>query len=1064
MPSLDSEPGHASRSITASRILAALALLDGIVVLSGWVLGLPALASLGVGPVCKPGTALGIIAAAVASWAVPPIMPEQRRLFGRWGPALSTGLGALALVIGVATLAQLTFAHGFQVYWLLLIAVPTALAAQYAAPMSAASAFGLALVGAAILGVNAGRARLAQSLATVAAVIGLVAVCGYVYEAAALAAIPLLAGTALPTAIALVLIGLSIVAARPRDGLMRLFTSTGLGGVIARRAILPIALAPVVINWIELSGERRGWYPTAMGWTLDAAFTIAALIGFTWWGASIIQQRDDAQRAMAARLVESEERYRQLVETSPDAIIVKRGKRIEEVNRATLALLGVADRAELIGRSPFALVEPSRREAVQSRLCALLEEPGGSIAVEDQVLRADGTVVDVALSASTLRVGDSRLVQVLMRDISDKKHHEQVLRESEERFRLIAETITQVFWMADVRIETIVYVSPAYEQVWGRSRESVYEHPRSFLEAIHPDDRARVLEDLSVQQLGLPFDHDYRIIRPDGQLRWIRDRGFPVRHPTKPGPLYVGVAEDITDRREHAEHLRESLERFELIARATHDATWEFDVRAGRAWWSDNLRRQFGFGHETAASFESWAAGIHPDDRDRVMASFATALDDTLEEWSEEYRYRRVDGSFAVIHDRAFIVRDGDRKPLRIVGSMQDVSAQRDLEARVRQSQKMEAFGQLAGGVAHDFNNILTTVLGFAELLLQTEPADSGKRLELTEIRDAARRAAALTRQLMLFSRREAIQLSRFDVNEAIRNLTRMLRRMIGEDIEVELALSTEPLWVDGDAGMFDQILLNLAVNARDAMPKGGRLTITSEPKPAHAVPASHRANAAPGSYVCIVVTDTGEGIAPESLPRIFEPFFTTKPRGKGTGLGLATVFGIVEQHRGWIDVESRVGEGTAMRLWLPASRSATTPNPIDTEHPPPRGGGETILVVEDDPAVLAITRAVLSRNGYNVLVATDGIEALRVADANRGTISLLLTDIVMPSGIDGRELAERLHVTAPTLKVLLTSGYSPDLPGMQRDLGKVQGFLRKPFTPDQLLAAVRHALDTSGR
>ena len=1064
MPSLDTEPGHVTRCIAASRLLAALALLDGMVVLSGWVLGLPALASFGVGAVCKPGTALGIIAAAVASWALPPTMPEQRRVFGLWGPRVSTGLGALALLIGVATLAQLTVASsGVDVHRLLIIAIPPALAAQYSVPMSAASAFGLALLGAAILGVNAKKARLAQSLALVAAVIGLVAVCGYLYEAAALAATPLLADTALPTAIALLLVGLSIVAARPTDALMRLFTSTGLGGVIARRAILPIALAPLVINWIELSGERHGWYPTAMGWTLDAAFTIAALIGFTWWGASIIQQKDNAQRAMAARLVESEERYRQLVESSPDAIIVKSGKRIEEVNRATLAMLGVADRSQLIGRSLFALVEPSRRQAVESRLCALLEEPGASVAVEDQVLRADGTLVDVAVSASTVRVGDSRLVQVLMRDISDKKRHEQVLRESEERFRLIAETITQVFWMADASIESVVYVSPAYEQVWGRSRESLYQHPRSFLDAIHPDDRARVLEDLEVQQFGLPFDHDYRVIRPDGQFRWIRDRGFPVRHPTKPGRLYVGVAEDITDRREHAEHLGESLERFELIARATHDATWEFNVRAGQAWWSDNLRRQFGFGDETVPSFESWVAGIHPDDRDRVMASFSAALDATLEEWSEEYRYRRVDGSFAIIHDRAFIVRDGDRKPLRIVGSMQDVSAQRNLEARVRQSQKMEAFGQLAGGVAHDFNNILTTVLGFAELLLQSEPADSGKRLELTEIRDAARRAATLTRQLMLVSRREAIQRSRFDVNEAIRNLTQMLRRTIGESIRVELALGTEPLWVDGDAGMFDQIVLNLAVNARDAMPKGGRLTIASEQKPADAIPVPRRASAEPGSYVCVVVTDTGEGIAPGSLARIFEPFFTTKPRGKGTGLGLATVFGIVEQHRGWIEVESHVGEGTAMRVWLPASRSTTTPKPIDTELPPPRGGGETILVVEDDPAVLAITRTVLGRNGYNVLVATDGIEALRIADANRGTIGLLLTDIVMPSGIDGRELAARLHVTAPALKVLLTSGYSPDLPGMKRDPGGEQGFLHKPFTPDQLLAAVRQALDSGG-
>jgi len=1065
MPPFDSDPAQVARCRAVGRLLGALAFLDGLIVLAGWVLDVPALASFKAGALPTPNTAIGLMAAAAAGWTLPPESAAQRQIFGRRGTALSAALAALVLLIGVATLAELTFARALDIDRLFLLGIPVPLADRYPVRMSGASALGIALLGAALLAVIVLKApRLAQSLALGAAAIGLLVLAGYLYEAVALADTPLLGEPALPAGPGFLFAGLSIVAARPTDGLMRFFTSAGLGGTIARRALLPIVLAPVLLNWLELSGERRGWYPAATGWTLDAVVTVVALAAIVWWAASAIQRKDNAQRAMAARLAESEQRYRQLVETSPDAIIVKRGKRIEEVNRATLAMLGVTDRRELIGQSALALVEPSRRSALESRLCALLDdETGASVAVEDRVLRTDGTLVDVAVSASAVQVAGSRLIQVRMRDISERKRQEEVLRESEERFRLIAETITQVFWMADVQIETMVYVSPAYEHVWGRSRDSLYRDPRSFLYAVHPEDRTRVLDDLEAQQLGLPFDHDYRIIRPDGQVRWIRDRGFPVRAEAELARLYVGVADDITAQKQHAEHLRESLERFELIARATHDAIWEFDPRTGVAWWSDNYRQQFDVGREVMPSVEAWSAGIHPADHERVLASFSAALDGTGEEWSDEYRYRRTDGLFAIVHDRAFIVRDATtRTPLRIVGSVQDVSAQRSLEAQVRQAQKMEAVGQLAGGVAHDFNNTLTAISGFADLLLAEEPPDSARRPDLIEIKEAARRAAALTRQLLLFSRREVMEVSRFDVNDAIRNLTRMLTRTIGEDIHVELALDPGRLFVDGDAGMFDQIVRNLALNARDAMPRGGRLTIESTSETAAAIPAAHRADAVPGPYVCVAVTDTGEGIPPEILPRIFEPFFTTKPAGKGTGLGLATVFGIAEQHKGWIDVESRVGEGTTVRLWLPASRFASPPRPAPSHVAAHGGGGETILVVEDDPAALALTQAVLSRNGYKVLVATDGLEALSVWQANVGTIGLLLTDIVMPSGVNGRELAARLRAAQPALKVLLTSGYSPDFAGMQIDANEYQNFLHKPFTPDQLLAAVRRVLGSA--
>lgn len=382
------------------------------------------------------------------------------------------------------------------------------------------------------------------------------------------------------------------------------------------------------------------------------------------------------------------------------------------------------------------------------------------------------------------------------------------------------------------------------------------------------------------------------------------------------------------------------------------------------------------------------------------------------------------------------------------------------LEEQLRHSQKMEAIGQLAGGVAHDFNNILTSMMMQADLAALHEDLPAETRDALADIRTAADRAAALTRQLLMFSRRQVMQPRPVDVDEIVTHLVKMLQRILGEDIRIELNLHASPALTQADAGMLDQVLMNLAVNARDAMPDGGRLTIETSLRQVVAGTAGEFPDVATGAYLCLAVQDTGCGIPPENLSRVFEPFFTTKAPGKGTGLGLATVFGIVKQHGGAVRVQSEPGQGARFEILLP---QLTTPREtgLDPAKPAPtQGGRETILLVEDEPAVQRLTQAVLERHGYRVHAAADGPTALGLWREHREHIDLLLTDLVMPGGLGGHDLAVQLCREQPALKVVFTSGYSAELAGQELVMTPGCQFLPKPSTPQQILEIVRRTMD----
>jgi PAS domain S-box-containing protein len=390
---------------------------------------------------------------------------------------------------------------------------------------------------------------------------------------------------------------------------------------------------------------------------------------------------------------------------------------------------------------------------------------------------------------------------------------------------------------------------------------------------------------------------------------------------------------------------------------------------------------------------------------------------------------------------------------------VRDVSNQKRLEEQFRQAQKMEAIGQLAGGVAHDFNNLLTVIHGHASLLL-ADARTPEAAASTQQIVEAVNRAATLTKQLLAFSRRQVLETRRLDVNDVVAQMGAMLSRIVGEQVALRVRYSPSPAHVQADRGMLEQILLNFFVNARDAMPDGGQLNVVIAEALVDAEHIARQPQARMGRFACLSVSDTGTGIPPEVLPRIFEPFFTTKEVGKGTGLGLATVYGIVKQHHGWIEVDTQQGRGTTFRVYLPALDEAVREQQVKSPEAVAGGGNETILIVEDEKPVRELVSTLLRRRGYRVLEAESGQKALGVWSENKGNVDLVLTDMVMPDRMSGWELAERLQAERPGLKVIFTSGYSAEVVGREFSLQVGVNYLPKPYHPQSLARAIRDRLD----
>jgi two-component system cell cycle sensor histidine kinase/response regulator CckA len=665
-----------------------------------------------------------------------------------------------------------------------------------------------------------------------------------------------------------------------------------------------------------------------------------------------------------------------------------------------------------------------------------------------------GKWVSITARPFTDEQGNAIGAIAIYRDVTGRKHAEQALRASETRYRLLFEQN-----LAGILRTTldgrVLECNEAFARMlgYGSSEELAAINAQAFYQ--RPSDRADLIARLKDQKSITQQEVCFR--RKDGGPVWILTNMNLVESDDEPGAFtIVGTTFDITDRKRSREELRESQQRFAAFMRHLPGVAFMKNRQGQYVFYNEAAQGLF---HLDPSEF------LGQTDHDVWPSEYA---DRFVSNDAEVFRTKKpVEAVEAVPHQQAvhywliykFPILDENDEVQFIGGVGIDITERRHLEDQLRQSQKMEAVGRLAGGVAHDFNNLLTVISGYGDMIMRGLPAGDALHSCIEEVLKAASRATSLTNQLLAFSRRQVIQPKILDVNILVANMDRMLRRVIGEHIELETVLSPGLGPVKADAGQLEQVIMNLAVNARDAMPEGGKLYIRTGNVD---VPRSSRlhADVRPGSYVRLTVADTGKGMDAEIMIHLFEPFYTSKATGKGTGLGLSTVYGIVKQSGGEIVVESEPGSGATFHMYLPRVSGVTDPAHPPQARPLVRSGTETILLVEDEPGVRQLVREMLHRLGYTILEAGGGAEALRIFAQHERTIDLLLTDVIMPH-MSGRDLAERLRTVRPDLKVLYISGYTDDMLAHHGVLEPNVFLLPKPFAPDELAKKLREVLDT---
>jgi PAS domain S-box-containing protein len=572
---------------------------------------------------------------------------------------------------------------------------------------------------------------------------------------------------------------------------------------------------------------------------------------------------------------------------------------------------------------------------------------------------------------------------------------------------------------------------------------------------LRPEMRAGYAEALTGK---LPI-HENPIITRTGEERLFEWRNTVLRDDAGALTGTFSSGTDITERTKAVQALSSAEERMRFALDSANVGIWDMDYVSGVLRWSESLERQYGLTPGTfAGTMGAFDERVHPDDREGLHAVLALAMKSGAD-FTTENRSLAPDGTVRWLNGAGRIHLGAQGQPLRGVGISQDVTRSRSLEQQYRQAQKMEAVGQLASGVAHDFNNLLTVILSYAELMMDDPAITRDHREEILEISSAARSAAGLTKQLLAFGRQQVLRAAPLDVNVLITDITGMLARLIGENIAVALALAPKLPLALADRGQLEQVIVNLVVNARDAMPAGGTLTIeTSEAELPNS--AFNEPGLVHGRYVTLAIADTGTGMSKAIQDQVFEPFFTTKEIGKGTGLGLSTTYGIVKQSKGYIWLYSELGHGTTFKVFLPCasqadpraqSQAATTPRSI--------GGSETLLLLEDEATVRRLSKRILERAGYRVHDAATGDEAWSLFAEHGQTITLLITDMIMP-GNSGPEMFSRLQARDPSLRVLYMSGYTEQSLAHAAGIDAGRPFMQKPFTATELLQHVRNALD----
>jgi PAS domain S-box-containing protein len=579
-----------------------------------------------------------------------------------------------------------------------------------------------------------------------------------------------------------------------------------------------------------------------------------------------------------------------------------------------------------------------------------------------------------------------------------------------------------------------------------------------WFEITHPDDRALDPEHFESLVKGEKeaYSIEKRLVRKDGSLLYGSISVKAVRHEDGSLENAIVVLQDVTTRAMAEQALRSSEERYRDLIENAHDIIYTHDLDGNYTSMNAAVEYITGFTPEEAMG-KNIRDIIVPDELPRVTEMIRRKLQGERVT-NYELEIRAKDGRTVTVEVNTRIVyRDGE--PVAIQGIARDITGRKRLEEQLLQAQKLESVGRLAGGIAHDFNNMLTAINGYSDLALRKMEPEDTVRGYLEEIKKAGERSALLTNQLLAFSRRQILHPQLIRINDVIHDTMNMLKRMIGEDIDLETELKQAVGTIKFDPGQLSQILMNLTVNARDAMPDGGKVTIETSNIFIDPNYASTHVGLLPGAYVLLTVSDTGSGMSPEVQEQIFEPFFTTKGVGKGTGLGLATVYGIVRQSGGGIFVYSEEGHGSTFKIYIPRVADEVAPDHEEAAPPKLAVGTETILLAEDEDLVRSLSRQVLEACGYTVIEARDGLEALEILEKEDGRIDLLVTDVIMPR-MGGRELAERLRLSRPELPILFASGYTDEAVVRHGVLDSNMNFIQKPFTLDDVARKVRDLLD----
>ncbi len=1000
-------------------------------------------------PALRANTCVAVICAGVAlALAARTIRPSRA----------ANLLTAVPLLVGLATLAEYASGTDWGIDQLL---VEDTFPPQHPGRMGLAVAFNLVAMGAAILGLRFRSPAFSQTTAVVVLASALSVITGHWYGTPAPWVTRGAGAVAALSAVLFLTLAAGIVCARRIDGIVDLLLRPTAASRLARWLVPTSLLAPLLIGRLLLLGAGARWYEESF---ISAAFALIGVgggVGLTLATTSWLNHFESERHAIARELVdataETQEKASYLaaiVDASDDAIV---GQSVDGIvrswNSGAARLYGYTAE-EMIGADVFRLVPSEHQEEFRQVLAlARRGDPVRSLATER--VRKDGARIDVSLTLSPIRDGSGIVgLSEVARDVTALVQAQEAFRESSEFNRQILASVRQGVGVQDRNLRYVLWnesatrltATPAWE-VMGKT------HREAF-----PDSGVLGVEELFAASLRGEATASLDIPQSTPES-WIEVSVSPLRDTSGVIVGVISVLTDISGRKAAENDLRESLTFNRQIIASLDEALSVQDRERRFTLWNPAAERLTG--RPAAETVGQIGEGMfEAADQPGLKELVVNALMDVPNPHLDVRVLNRRTGRENWASLSVMPLRDVTGAVVGAISVAVDMTERRSLEAQLQQAQKMEAIGQLAGGIAHDFNNLLTAILGYGRLLAP-ELTNPDHRRDIDQIVKAGERAAALTKQLLAFSRRQIIQPTVIDLNAVVQDIAPMLRRLIGEAIELKTTLVTPLARVHADRGQLEQVIMNLAVNARDAMPEGGRIWIeTAETRlDAESLRTAKPLN--PGRYVVLAVSDSGHGMSDEVKARLFEPFFTTKPLGKGTGLGLATVYGIVQQSGGHVSVYSQRGEGSTFKVYLPvltgdgAAATATAAAAARAR----QGGSEAVLVVEDEDAVRALTMTVLERAGYQVAGARGPLEAETLFHARDGRFDALVTDIVMAGGT-GLDLYRRLRNVRPALRALFMSGYTGDVAIEKENLDRHAAFLPKPFAADVLLEKLREVLD----